>query len=83
MESARTKDGVHVTPTAEANKYSQSELALMKTQDVAYLRAKATAEAKVGRAALGRWRGQGVGSQRVDEGHGNAAALFWEGGREG
>ncbi|KIZ01067.1 putative U3 small nucleolar RNA-associatedprotein 11 [Monoraphidium neglectum] len=46
MESARTKDGVHVTPTAEANKYSQSELALMKTQDVAYLRAKATAEAK-------------------------------------
>ncbi|KAI8464287.1 MAG: small-subunit processome [Monoraphidium minutum] len=46
MENARTKDGVHAAPTGEANKYSQAELALMKTQDVGYLRAKATAEAK-------------------------------------
>lgn len=46
MESARTKGGVHVVPTGEANKYSQAELALMRTQDVGYLRAKATAEAK-------------------------------------
>lgn len=46
MQSARTKGGVHVAPTAEANKYSQAELALMKTQDAGYLRAKAAAEAK-------------------------------------
>lgn len=48
METARTKEGVHVVPTAEANKYTQEELALMKTQDAGYLRAKAQAEAKVG-----------------------------------
>jgi hypothetical protein len=47
MEGARTKGGVHAAPTAQANKYSQAELALMRTQDVGYLRAKATAEAKV------------------------------------
>ncbi len=63
MESARTKDGVHVVPTSEANKYSQAELALMKTQDASYLRAKAQTEAKVGWGCAGGgddWTG-GVG----------------------
>ncbi|GBF94859.1 hypothetical protein Rsub_08031 [Raphidocelis subcapitata] len=46
MERASTRGGVHVVPTAEANKYSQQELALMRTQDVGYLRSKATSEAK-------------------------------------
>lgn len=46
MEKARTRDGVHVAPAAEANKYSQGELRLMKTQDVKYLGLKAQAEAK-------------------------------------
>jgi hypothetical protein len=48
MERARTKDGVHQAPTAQANKYSQEELRLMKTQDANYLGLKAQAEAKVG-----------------------------------
>jgi U3 small nucleolar RNA-associated protein 11 len=46
MEKARTKDGVHVVPTAELNKYSQEELRLMKTQDVNYISLKAQAESK-------------------------------------
>ncbi len=46
MEKARTKDGVHVAPTAEANKYSQDELRLMKTQDVGYLMMKGQSERK-------------------------------------
>lgn len=44
MEKARTKDGVHVVPTAEPNKYSQEQLRLMKTQDAGYLGMKAQAE---------------------------------------
>ena len=47
MERARTVGGVHVAPSAEANKYSQGELALMKSQDIGYLSLKAQAEAKV------------------------------------
>ena len=46
MEKARTKDGVHVAPTAEANAYSQDELRLMKTQDVGYLTMKGQTERK-------------------------------------
>lgn len=45
MESARTKNGVHDGRLTEANKYSQEQLALMKTQDVKYLSLKATSEA--------------------------------------
>ena len=52
MEKARTRDGVHVAPTAEANKYSQEELRLMKSQDLGYQQLKAQTEAKVG-VALG------------------------------
>jgi hypothetical protein len=47
MEKARTADGVHVQRSTEANKYSQDELRLMKTQDVNYLTLKAQAESKV------------------------------------
>ena len=46
MEKARTKDGVHVALTAEANAYSQDELRLMKTQDVGYLTMKGQTERK-------------------------------------
>lgn len=46
MERARTKGGVHVVPTAQANKYSQEQLRLMKTQDVGYLNLKSQAERK-------------------------------------
>lgn len=46
MEKARTKGGVHVAPTAQANKYSQEELRLMKTQDVKYVALKAQVDAK-------------------------------------
>ena len=46
MEKARTKNGVHVAPTAEANKYTQDELRLMKTQDVGYLTMKSQSERK-------------------------------------
>lgn len=47
MQNARTQKGVHQVATAEANKYSQEELRLMKTQDIGYLSVKAQAEAKV------------------------------------
>jgi len=68
MQSARTKDGVHVVSKSESNKYSQEELALMRTQDAGYLRAKASAEAKVGPSprAAGGWGG-GVALRRVCE----------------
>ncbi|KAK2079278.1 hypothetical protein QBZ16_002969 [Prototheca wickerhamii] len=46
MEKSRTRQGVHVVPTAEANKYSQEELRLMRTQDIGYLGVKARTEAK-------------------------------------
>lgn len=46
MEKGQTKNGVHVVPTAERNKYSQDELRLMKSQDVGYLTLKAQAELK-------------------------------------
>lgn len=46
MEKAQTADGVHVQRSTEANKYSQDELRLMKTQDVNYLTLKAQAESK-------------------------------------
>jgi U3 small nucleolar RNA-associated protein 11 len=45
MEKARTRGGVHVAPTAEANAFSQEQLALMRTQDTGYLRHKAAVEA--------------------------------------
>jgi hypothetical protein len=47
METARTAGGVHIQRSTEANKYSQEELRLMRTQDVGYLTLKAQAEAKV------------------------------------
>lgn len=51
MERSRTKDGVHIATTAEANAYTQDELRLMKTQDVGYLTMKTQSErAKVERA---------------------------------
>jgi len=46
MEKARTKDGVHIQNSAEANKYSQEELAIMKSQDSGYVGLKAQVEAK-------------------------------------
>ncbi|KAG2443767.1 hypothetical protein HXX76_002111 [Chlamydomonas incerta] len=45
MEKARTKDGVHEGRLTQANKYSQEELALMRSQDVKYLSMKATSDA--------------------------------------
>lgn len=45
MEHAATKDGVHVARSTVANKYSQEELLLMKTQDVKYVDTKARSEA--------------------------------------
>eukprot|EP00963_Diacronema_lutheri_P002486 scaffold172_cov341-Pavlova_lutheri.AAC.28 len=46
MQSAKTKDGLHVVETAEANKYTQDQLQLMRTQDVGYVNLKAQAEAQ-------------------------------------
>lgn len=46
MQSSKTKDGVHVVETAEANKYTQEQLQLMRTQDIGYLTLKAQEEAK-------------------------------------
>eukprot|EP00798_Chlamydomonas_sp_ICE-L_P010014 gene10014-7900_t len=46
MEKARTKDGVHQATTNEANKYSQDELRLMKTQDVKYITHKERVESE-------------------------------------
>ncbi|KAK9846505.1 hypothetical protein WJX81_005518 [Elliptochloris bilobata] len=46
MEKARTREGVHAKSSVEANKYSQEELRLMKTQDANYVTLKAQAEAK-------------------------------------
>lgn len=46
MEKAQTRDGVHIQRSTEANKYSQDELRLMKTQDIGYLALKAQTEAK-------------------------------------
>ena len=46
MQSSKTKDGVHVVETAEANKYTQDQLQLMRTQDVGYVNLKAQAEAR-------------------------------------
>ena len=54
MEKSRTRQGVHVVPTAEANKYSQEELRLMRTQDIGYLGVKARTEAKVRERDRGR-----------------------------
>lgn len=45
MEKAQTKDGVHIQRSTEANKYSQQELLLMKTQDAKYLGLKSRTEA--------------------------------------
>ncbi len=47
MENSHTRDGVHDGSRSEANKYTQDELRLMKTQDIAYLTLKAQSEAKV------------------------------------
>lgn len=46
MEKARTKEGVHLLSTAEPNKYTQEELAVMKTQDIRYVLNKAQSEAR-------------------------------------
>lgn len=47
MQRAETKDGVHVVRTAQQNQHSQSELSLMRTQDIAYLRTRAQTEDRV------------------------------------
>ena len=47
MEKARTKDGVHQASSTEANKYTQEELRLMKTQDEKYVRLKSRVEEEV------------------------------------
>lgn len=46
MQNSKTKDGVHQAATTKANKYSQDELKLMKTQDVKYMALKAQVDAK-------------------------------------
>ncbi|KAG2500622.1 hypothetical protein HYH03_001389 [Edaphochlamys debaryana] len=46
MEKKRTKDGVHDGRLTQANKYSQDDLRLMKSQDVKYLSMKATTDGK-------------------------------------
>mmetsp|Transcript_20769 Transcript_20769/g.62111 ORF Transcript_20769/g.62111 Transcript_20769/m.62111 type:complete len:259 (-) Transcript_20769:332-1108(-) len=46
MQKARTKDGVHKGALTVANKYSQEELRLMKTQDVKYLARQARVESE-------------------------------------
>ncbi|CAG9467844.1 unnamed protein product [Pedinophyceae sp. YPF-701] len=46
MQNARTRGGIHDGRLTQANKYSQEELALMRTQDVRYLGMKAQQEAK-------------------------------------
>ncbi|XP_061373176.1 probable U3 small nucleolar RNA-associated protein 11 [Gastrolobium bilobum] len=45
MFRAKTVDGVH-RPESEANKYTQEELMLMKTQDIGYVLQKAQSERK-------------------------------------
>lgn len=44
MEKARTKNGVHLAGQIEANRYTQEQIKLMKTQDVGYLTLKSQAE---------------------------------------
>lgn len=46
MEKSKTRDGVHQVSTAQANAYTQEEVRLMKTQDVAYLTVKSQTEKK-------------------------------------
>ena len=46
MEKSRTKEGVHVVPTAQSNKYTQEQLRLMKSQYAGYLNLKSQAEKK-------------------------------------
>eukprot|EP00245_Coleochaete_scutata_P010506 TRINITY_DN3694_c0_g1_i1.p1 TRINITY_DN3694_c0_g1~~TRINITY_DN3694_c0_g1_i1.p1 ORF type:complete len:229 (-),score=55.77 TRINITY_DN3694_c0_g1_i1:234-920(-) len=46
MQNTRTKDGVHIGRSNEANKYTPDQLLLMKTQDVRYVVSKAQSEAK-------------------------------------
>eukprot|EP00270_Netrium_digitus_P011962 TRINITY_DN3838_c0_g1_i1.p1 TRINITY_DN3838_c0_g1~~TRINITY_DN3838_c0_g1_i1.p1 ORF type:complete len:268 (+),score=67.68 TRINITY_DN3838_c0_g1_i1:48-806(+) len=46
MQNAQTRDGIHRTSITKPNKYTQEELLLMKTQDMAYILAKAQAEKK-------------------------------------
>ncbi|KAJ6864169.1 U3 small nucleolar RNA-associated protein 11 [Populus alba x Populus x berolinensis] len=45
MIKSKTVDGVH-RPQSEANKYTQEELLLMKTQDIGYILQKAQSEKK-------------------------------------
>eukprot|EP00892_Ulva_mutabilis_P012609 jgi/Ulvmu1/9720/UM055_0058.1 len=46
MQNTSTKDGVHIARTTQANKYTKEELAMMRTQDSAYLRSKAQAQSR-------------------------------------
>mmetsp|Transcript_17022 Transcript_17022/g.47538 ORF Transcript_17022/g.47538 Transcript_17022/m.47538 type:complete len:254 (-) Transcript_17022:53-814(-) len=46
MEKAKTKDGVHDGRLTEANKYTQEQLQLMRTQDIGYVNLKAQHDAK-------------------------------------
>ncbi|EIE25270.1 small-subunit processome, partial [Coccomyxa subellipsoidea C-169] len=46
MEHTRTKGGVHLKSSTQANKYSQEQLQLMKGQDIGYLELKRQSEAK-------------------------------------
>eukprot|EP00955_Chlamydomonas_euryale_P062281 358334-Chlamydomonas_euryale.AAC.10 len=68
MQKARTKDGVHKGALTVANKYSQEELRLMKTQDVKYLARQARVESEVcthgGRPRPGGWGKGGKGDKQ-------------------
>lgn len=46
MENKRTKEGVHDGSLTQANKYTQEQLALMRTQDIGYINVKAQTDAK-------------------------------------
>ncbi|KXZ49284.1 hypothetical protein GPECTOR_22g878 [Gonium pectorale] len=71
MEKAKTKDGVHDGRLTQANKYSQEELRLMKTQDVKYLTMKAAGDAK--KAARLRESLHFIGATAATAGGGAAA----------
>lgn len=46
MERQRTEGGVHVTPHGTANKYTEEQLRVMKTQDIKYVLSRAQTDAK-------------------------------------
>ncbi|GIL75178.1 hypothetical protein Vretimale_7877 [Volvox reticuliferus] len=75
MEKARTKEGVHDGRRTQANKYSQEELLLMRTQDVKYLSMKATTEAKKAARLQESLHFIGATAAKNDKGGTSAAAV--------